>query len=128
MSAPPRLTDRASRQLTRDIGAAPDARALSALSAARGGAFDALHHAALCSAATKARDERALALGLLAQHARAWLACPRGSFGRGGRQVANILYSAARLRLVDGELVRELAVEAVAMAPTFNAQEAANSL
>ena len=129
---PQPLSRQALGELTRNIGAAPDVRALAALSARHAGSFDALHHAALCGAAAKAPGGapggRALALGLFAQHARAWLACPRGSFGREGRAAANILYSAARLRLEDGGLVRDLAEEAARLAPTFIAQNASNSL
>ena len=110
------------------ICVASDVHALAALLAARSGTFAAVHRAAICCALAKARGERSLALELFALQARAWLAHPRGSLGREGREATNVIYSAARLRLGDGSLILSLAGEVAALAPTFNAQNAANSL
>ena len=90
--------------------------------------FDAILDCAVCGrVAALARDDADLARQLFAARAASWLQRPDGSSGKEGRNAANLLHSAAKVR-PSAALVSDLAHAAVWVAPSFNAQNAANSL
>ena len=58
-----------------------------------------------------------------------WLKRPDRSFGRGPREIANILHAGGKLRVDShNEVMRGLFDEALRMSGGFNAQEASNSI
>ena len=58
-----------------------------------------------------------------------WLKRPEGSFGKGAREIANILHAGAKVRVdCDTDVIRLLFDKAVDMSGGFEAQEASNAI
>ena len=56
-----------------------------------------------------------------------WVSRPEGSFGRGAREIANILHAGAKLRIdPQNEVMRRLFNEAMRLSDRFNAQATSN--
>jgi len=112
------------------MGALKAARSLAELRALLDSAapqFNALHECAFCGrVAALVRDDADLARQLFAAQASLWLQRQDGR-GKEGRNAANLLHSAAKVRPA-ASLVAALARTAARLAPSFEAQGAANSL
>ena len=114
-------------QLTSSLKAARALAELRALLERSAPQFNAIHDCAFCGrVAALAHDDADLARQLFAARASSWLQRPDGSSGKEGRNAANLLHSAAKVR-PSAALVSALAHAAVRLAPTFNAQGAAIS-
>jgi tellurite resistance protein len=95
--------------------------------------MSALHDSVICVACGRfgSTDERMrnecrvfylLAAGM-------WLNRPEGSFGRGAREIANILHAGAKLRVDSyNEVMRKLFNEAMRLSDGFEAQGASNAI
>ena len=58
-----------------------------------------------------------------------WLKRPEGSFGKGAREIANILHAGAKVRVdCDTDVIRLLFDKAVELSSGFEAQEASNAI
>ena len=93
--------------------------------------MSAVHDSTICVACGRfgSTDERmrneCRAFYLLA--AGMWINRPEGSFGRGAREIANILHAGAKLRIdSQNKVMRELFEEAVRLSDGFDAQNASN--
>ena len=93
--------------------------------------MDAVHDSTICVACGRfgSTDERmrneCRVLYLLA--AGMWINRPEGSFGRGAREIANILHAGAKLRIdSQNEVMRRLFEEAMRLSGGFDAQGASN--
>jgi hypothetical protein len=115
----------APRLLTALLGRCTSAAELRQLGVLHGRNMDALHQAQMCVLSGRFR-----APDVYLQHAPVWVKAQPGTLGRGARQAANTLNAAAKLSLLAAQhpLVMEVARAAASDAPSFNAQEAANSL
>ena len=58
-----------------------------------------------------------------------WVSRPEGSFGRGAREIANILHAGAKLRVdSQNEVMRKLFAVAMRLSDGFDAQNASNAI
>jgi hypothetical protein len=94
--------------------------------------FNALHHAAICTSASRLgrllSSATATAISILLRAASSWVSYPPGSFGRGARQASNILHSFAILQVKSTPLFFDISVILNTMLHELNPQEAVNSL
>ena len=95
--------------------------------------LNAIHEAAICTAAGKLAREtasaRSAAASLWEEYAIRWLQRPPGDLGRGARQVVNILNAAAWINVIsNNELIWLLIMIAIRLSNEMNVQESANVL
>jgi hypothetical protein len=90
--------------------------------------MDAVHDTVICVACGRfgCTDE---SIELYLDASFTWLDRPKNSFGRGPREIANILHAGGKL-FIDPhcELMKRLLDESVQLSVGFNAQEVANSI